>query len=441
MSLPLPDKLNPGQCVTVPVDIQQHKDYPPTVLCAPVDAAAVTDDRATICRGTTQDGKDMYSVHFKSELAGPFGAGVSRDYVSWSNEKNWFLSPFKVIGMMRAKLAAPESYSRYAFQVTPDTISLVDRASPASKPPVTYAVDSLDRAALAVSSAFACWGYHAEDTELLRFANTLNATKLAIPGIPLPTRDRIDQQKGEYPAQRDFTALAHQPIFNDIPLVGGVDVGPTFPLLPKIDKPIIVAVDVKANDLFPANLNFAPLNADVVTNDRALLWSPGQWSDEDKLCARFKSEAGGPLGGLGVAQNLPDVDANKEEYSPYALCINSARQVYALGVSGNRRFKVDLPDRATLFLAGALGALAYSRSDFNLKHTADALYAARTSITSVGDELPAQDRLQAQTKGVIASNNYYLEHAEMLADLCRPSSPNYSTWKCIGAGMDVPGGW
>ncbi len=442
MSLQLPNKLRPGECVAVPVDVNQHQSYPPTVTCAPIDAASVTDDRATICRGVTEDGKDKYSIHFKSELGGPFGAGVSREYISWNRGTAGFWAPFKPFGLALAKLVHPEAYSRYIFEVTPDSIALGRRKSAATTSSEIYGVDDLDRAALAVASTLACWGYHAEDAELLQFANTLFSTKLATPGLPLPTRDRIDRQKGDDLPLRDYAALAVQPDYSSVPVVGvATDAKAAMFIVPNISPAATAAVDVKANDLFPANLNFAPLNANVVTNDLAMLWS-----GDNTLCARFRSEAGGPLGGLDVARRLSTVAeakalaASTEQFSPYALCINLGRQIFARRLSDGSQHKVDLPDRAVLFLAGALAAVAYSKRDFNLKHVADGMYAARGTMTTVGGDLPSQDRLQIQTRSALKgyANSHVEAVSDMVNDYCRKSSSDHNIFKCIGTGMDMP---
>lgn len=419
-----PNRLKSGECIIVPVDVKQNKNFLPSVNCAPIDAAAVTDDRATICRKTSDSGEDLYSVHFKSELAGPFGAGVSKDYINWNSERSWFMMPYKVVGMMSAKWTAPDAYSKYEFQLTPETLSLSGG----------YAVDAPERAKLAVASAFACWGYHAEDAGLIQFANTLNAAELKTSGNPLPPTDCIDYQKGNALAPRDVAALEVQPDYTLVPELGAPVAQTTaLPPLPQMEASLNVPLDVKANDLFPANINFAPLNARVMTNDRALLWSSAS-----ELCAQFKSEAGGPLGGLGLARNLPKTAAGAEQFSPYALCVNSARQVYARGVQDNKQYKVDMPDRAVLFLASTVGAAAYADRNFNLKHVADDLYAARASMTTVGDELPAEDRLQAQTKIGYSSGDVYAIHSEWVADYCREGA-NYSMWRCIGVSMGTPG--
>ncbi len=404
MAIQFPSTLKDGQCVLVPVDVKQNKSYPPSVHCAPIDAAKVLDDRALICRNTTADGKAHVTVRFASELGGPFGAGVSEDYQHWHNAPaGSFAAIFKPIGLLMAKFAEPDTFSQYAFEVSDDGQISVNTAAN------HYAVDNRECAMRAIAGAFACWGYGVEDASLVQFGGQFYASDTRTDGVALPNEDRIDAQKGDVLSRRTVSAAV--PTTPLIPLAADIATRPLglLPISKFSGNPHFlgametVNLDVKANYVMPFNINFAPINAKVVTNDVAQLdWMTDPkaviGSDEPPfICVRLKSEVGGPLGAV-VANDPKD----KEGLSPYQLCVNDDKQVYAQKKVGDKdqKFKVDSIERAAFAIASVLGAYAYNNANMNIsmKRFADQLYANRSQLTTAGEALPKQDQLANQTK-------------------------------------------
>lgn len=412
MALSFPQQLKPGQCVLVPVDVKQNKNHPPSVHCAPIAAAQVLDDRALICRDTTSDGKARVTVRFASEVGGPFGAGVSENYRYWHDvPAGSFMAIFKPIGMLAAKLVDPDAFSPYSFIATEDgQLSLRTAQSQ------IYAVDNLECARRAVAGAFSCWGFGVEDEALMKFGEQFYTSPSMTLGGGLPTPDCIAAQMGEMIPKR--IANAEVPRGSTIPLAADMTARPVgVPPLRFFANPNFtggsegVVLDVKLNEVMPFSINFAPINAKVVTND----WARLTYHFGTEICVNFQSEAGGPLGGI--------VTNNQEGASQYHLCIDGKNAVYAKknGAFGSdndgHRYKVDSIERAAFAIASVIGAHAYANDSFFAKRYADALYAARSQLTTAGEELPVQDQLANQTKTAYVPNDYHAAQSEMSMDM------------------------
>lgn len=424
MSLSFPSTLKDGQCVLVPVDVKQNKSHPPSVHCAPVAAAEVTDDRVLICKTTAADGTARMSFRFASELGGIFGAGVSDDYRKWHNEPaNSFFSFMKPFAMAIAKSGSPDTFSRYRFELTGESLYLTSPLAPDAQ----FSVDDVECVQRAVASALGCWGYSSEQPDLIGFANTVYSTKLSGSGTLLPNEDRIARLIGRELSPRDSQALTIPPDIHDVPLS-------TSPLMPleanlfNFPTPQTVRLDVKANDYHPPNVNFAPIRSQVVTNDEASIWT----RPNADICVRFKSEVGGVLGALA--------DRRQETFSSYDLCIIPDQAIVYAEAADGLQYRVDLVDRAALAIASALGTLGYTRKDFGLKHLADHIYADRARLTTMGIELPQRDKLANQTlNSQPLPTDAFALHSEMVGDFCRWDSPSFSLFRCIGVSTSMTG--